>query len=59
MPSTYSYVTVRNHELTAYLVNEKTVAVLITNRRKSNSVKVWIGNHEVISKSIIMVDIWG
>lgn len=34
-------------------VEYKTEAVLITNRRKDNAVKTWVGNHEVVSKSIV------
>lgn len=35
------------------LADNKTEAVLITNRTKNNTVKIWVGNYEVALKSII------
>lgn len=35
------------------LADNKTEAVLITNRKKNNTVKIWVGNYEVALKSII------
>ncbi|CAD7093684.1 unnamed protein product [Hermetia illucens] len=35
------------------LADEKTEAVLITNRRKNNTVTIQVGNREVVSKSVV------
>lgn len=34
------------------LADEKMQAVLITNRSKTNTVEIWVGNHEIARKFI-------